>query len=606
MSSFANPPNIDDLNKKLTKDEDWLREFDTNLKKSEHVSTNVTRILNVFSQQVDDLKSNVAPLCSKTATIQKKQQNVKKLLGITEASIQFYGKTSGFESAIRRGTTNLNLEEYIELMNGLKDAIKFFGSHSSYRGQLEAMKESFENGCGFLETEFNNCVRFESTVLDVIKNSIISAAKFDYIQRYEQSRITWSLFATRNTNCLQYLKYFVNYRAENMLKTTRLVNDQMRGFIQQKTTKTQFLKTALKKATGRGNERQFEDAWGESSITVATILLSVLLALVQIETEVCAKIFASVEIEAQLLRKIASEPLRECLERGLAAVEQFNANFVSMLPLARFLTLRSNQLSTLSQNVGHADLFNNFSQKAISKSSKLISDFIDHLTNEHTRFVPEDGTVHAIASNTMNFLKILTKYQSVVNFVLENNPKSESKLSKIFAQIMTALGVNLRNKSASYADQHLAALFMFNNLTYVQQCLREESVAKLVREQNPQFFANNQKDIDNYLKKYLQSWQRVTNVLMDGSGLDRSAKTRYANFNKEFDYLIESQKLYSVLDVENAQAIRQQIKRLVLKPYVEFATKNSQEAYNFNLDRQLKYDAESIEIIIDRLFDVTY
>lgn len=45
---------------------------------------------------------------------------------------------------------------------------------------------------------------------------------------------------------------------------------------------------------------------------------------------------------------------------------------------------------------------------------------------------------------------------------------------------------------------------MFNNLTYVQQCLREESVAKLVREQNPQFFANNQKDIDNYLKKYLQ------------------------------------------------------------------------------------------------------
>lgn len=32
--------------------------------------------------------------------------------------------------------------------------------------------------------------------------------------------------------------------------------------------------------------------------------------------------------------------------------------------------------------------------------------------------------------------------------------------------------------------------------------------------------------------------------------------------------------------------------------------RNSQEAYNFNLDRQLKYDVESIEIIIDRLFDV--
>lgn len=85
---------------------------------------------------------------------------------------------------------------------------------------------------------------------------------------------------------------------------------------------------------------------------------------------------------------------------------------------------------------------------------------------------------------------------------------------------------------------------------------------------------------------------------MDGSGLDRSAKTRYAvryfqfnsdllifkNFNKEFDYLIESQKLYSVLDVENAQAIRQQIKRLVLKPYVEFTTK-----LVWFLQRQLSY-----------------
>jgi hypothetical protein len=72
------------------------------------------------------------------------------------------------------------------------------------------------------------------------------------------------------------------------------------------------------------------------------------------------------------------------------------------------------------------------------------------------------------------------------------------------AQILTALGVNLRNKSSSYADQHLAALFLFNNLTYVQQCLREETLSKLVREQDPNFFANNEKEISNYLKKYLQ------------------------------------------------------------------------------------------------------
>lgn len=69
---------------------------------------------------------------------------------------------------------------------------------------------------------------------------------------------------------------------------------------------------------------------------------------------------------------------------------------------------------------------------------------------------------------------------------------------------------------------------MFNNLTYVQQCLREESLAKLIREQNPHFFSQSESEISNYLKKYLQSWQRVTTVLTESSGSDKSVKARYA------------------------------------------------------------------------------
>jgi hypothetical protein len=188
-----------------------------------------------------------------------------------------------------------------------------------------------------------------------------------------------------------------------------------------------------------------------------------------------------------------------------------------MLPLARFLTLRSNQLFALSKNVGHADLYNSFCRKAYNKGSQLIADFIDHLTNEHTRFVPEDGNVHEITSNTMNFMKILAKYQPVVSHVLENSQKAtESKLSKLFglwilsnftyhfsAQIIAALGVNLKNKAGAYADPTLSALFLFNNLTYVDQCLREGLLTKLIKEQNPQFFTFNDQEIASNLKKYL-------------------------------------------------------------------------------------------------------
>lgn len=83
-------PGIEDLNKRLTKvtldslnfpnddcfkDEEWLKEFELNLKKSNHVAENVSRILDNFNQQVDALKDGVAPLYDKTTVIQKKQQS---------------------------------------------------------------------------------------------------------------------------------------------------------------------------------------------------------------------------------------------------------------------------------------------------------------------------------------------------------------------------------------------------------------------------------------------------------------------------------------------------------------------------------------------------
>lgn len=50
--------------------------------------------------------------------------------------------------------------------------------------------------------------------------------------------------------------------------------------------------------------------------------------------------------------------------------------------------------------------------------------------------MPEDGNVHEITSNTMNFMKILAKYQSVVAFVLEQGQRTgEAKLSKLFGKL---------------------------------------------------------------------------------------------------------------------------------------------------------------------------
>lgn len=107
------------------------------------------------------------------------------------------------------------------------------------------MDENYGNFYSSFEIVFkNNVVEIPSFRLQNLV-TFQDTTKASMIGRYLQ----------KNTNCLQYLQYFVNQRAQHMLRNLRLINDQMRGFVQQK-SRTQFIKTAFKKATGRNNERQ--------------------------------------------------------------------------------------------------------------------------------------------------------------------------------------------------------------------------------------------------------------------------------------------------------------------------------------------------------------
>lgn len=65
---------------------------------------------------------------------------------------------------------------------------------------------------------------------------------------------------------------------------------------------------------------------------------------------------------------------------------------------------------------------------------------------------------------------------------------------------------------------------------------------------------------------------------------------------------MEAQKIFCVADVQMAKDIRKKIKDLVLRPYQDFCNKHSSA---YSIDRQMKYDVESVEIIIDRLFDAS-
>lgn len=74
-------------------------------------------------------------------------------------------------------------------------------------------------------------------------------------------------------------------------------------------------------------------------------------------------------------------------------MDSFEGSFEAILPLVKFFIKHENQLSSLCENIGHSNIFLNFHSSLNQKNIHLISDFVDKLTNDHSRFVPEDGNV---------------------------------------------------------------------------------------------------------------------------------------------------------------------------------------------------------------------
>jgi exocyst complex protein 7 len=105
-----------------------------------------------------------------------------------------------------------------------------------------------------------------------------------------------------------------------------------------------------------------------------------------------------------------------------------------------------------------------------------LEEFIEFIKNDLDTKVPQDGTVHELTSNIMifivqllNYLDILSRVITVNDFVsIENNSdKNRIAFAQYINRVLAALGMTLNNKSQSYSDPYLKAIFMLNNYHYI-------------------------------------------------------------------------------------------------------------------------------------------
>lgn len=250
----------------------------------------------------------------------------------------------------------------------------------------------------------------------------------------------------KNSTISQISQKYAKVRSENILKILNLIIEQSKKEEKEKNyqMKSAFL-SALKKATGRNSEKLSNSETLESQkdpqINQILLQLAGFLILSQLETDVCTLIFDDVKEVAIVFRETIAKPLRFVLEDANKIIDEFKGNYNGILLMTRFIIKNSNQLSSLAENVNEKQLFSIVNKNLFRKSSNLITDFIDKLNNDHhAKFVPEDGNVHQITANTVNFLKLLAKNRSTVGQILEftfgNSKNSDIQFSKLFGKFI--------------------------------------------------------------------------------------------------------------------------------------------------------------------------
>ncbi|VDK77169.1 unnamed protein product [Litomosoides sigmodontis] len=628
MSADSDDHVARNVDAKLQQDSEWLRTFEENLKKSENLNSEITALLESFRNRLVQLDQNVVPLYETTALLRQKQANIRKVLKTVDAMQQFYGRAAELECSIREGNASVEREQFIDRMEQLAEAISFFSSHPTYQSQLDSMRMTFESGCCALEKEFRNMLLSNSVVLDaaIINESLDN--EYEVI-----STRLHGIVALRNIEqCAQVARWLLTYnpegsviktyadiRCDNMLRTLNAVSHQKfssnsKISIALSSKSAVSLRQALRKATGRSSDR-YDSTWewrvSDDAVENVLVLFGTLLALIEIETELISKVIADVSAEAKVQQLLFGRPLLYVLERGNNLMDGISCSLIPYLPLLKHINAHYLQLLSLGNNAVENVPYESFVKKVNDKTKDALDGFFDHLTSDSNKFVPSDGNVHQITSNTLNFMNSLMDYRQIVtNLLIATGAKGNSAthFPRLFARALSALGLNLKNKAGTYGDETLAAVFLLNNNNYIYNALQSNGMFAVVGEHNSQVRSFYRSEINAYSKKYLQSWNRVVSIItVDLSTFDdrTTLKNALMAFNAELGRLISAQQDYCFSDVRLAHDIKSEIKSLICEPYAEVYGRVMRSTVSKGTEKYLKYTPELLDMVIDRLFDVT-
>lgn len=127
---------MDDMRAKLALEVSNLDKFKDLLSTSNQQTKSMSSILSHFDERLSRLEETIQPVYKETGNLQEQQENIITTLEYLDYVIKFYTVASEVEPTVYTGPIAGRLGSYLESLDRLQDAIRYFESNNPESPEL--------------------------------------------------------------------------------------------------------------------------------------------------------------------------------------------------------------------------------------------------------------------------------------------------------------------------------------------------------------------------------------------------------------------------------------------------------------------------------------
>ncbi|XP_077980769.1 exocyst complex component 7-like isoform X2 [Glandiceps talaboti] len=668
-----------EIDEKLRQESNNLSQLKDSLNKSDQLTNNMVSILSSFENRLHKLEATIVPVHKETITLQQLQENIEKTLASFDHVISYYEVPKAVEGTIREGPSG-NIEKYLECMGKIEDSVSFFTENNPGSPELLAATSLFEAGREGLEREFRTLLTRHSKpvppvmILDMLGTDeertmeelaeiakwLLRKRNLDFMNVYHQIRSNVLL------RSLEGLKDHLHKKSSGStgtpyspapgsakhklgVKDTPKRSTLKRQLIQKKGSSTlQKLDAGYRRTSPMTPDMKYEDTMEvdyDAFITCVTALLK----LMQSESQLMTSIIPE-QHQRKIFDVLIQPGFESIIQDGESTVLSVKKSIVKhdysavlpLLPILKHLrtikpdfdeTLQGTAPKTRGKLAQLCASMEATGAKGLEEFFEIIKSDPDKQSN-----MPKDGTVHELTSNAIIFLESISlDYVETAGAMLaggagvkesgQATPEANKKRVSIYiTKVLGALGLNLDQKTKTYADSHLGAIFLLNNYHYILKSLQRSGMIKLIKKNNSNVENYYEETILEQKRQYSKSWSKVLTYILEVHKPTSSQRTstpdlgghtklkdkdrqnikdKFKGFNTEYEDIYRIQKAYAIPDSELRESLIKDNKEFILPIYKLFREKYATVQFTKNPEKYIKYSEEQVKQMMDKFFDTS-